>query len=314
MKKTTISTALVLFFCVFNVFCVFCEPAFAATGERRQAVALSVRNATYEKIMKEYLTNAGLPDAAVNIMQLFRVDLEGDGVDEVVIYAQNVVDPKKHANFWGQGDRPMLDITGEIKPSAEPGMYSVLLLRKIVGGKVREIPLVNFIVPKGAPQAGRPVPTVQRVSQFADLNGNGTLDIVFGSASHEGCSFSVAEVSKDGSFKVSPRNEADTGLYADIPDSGFPIPMLNGQPIPYENVFLPHEGWEVTTYVYPLKPSFFESYKKQLREAGFTDLGRAGRIESLWRYDRSSDGASLIVEMDHGESEFVINMLVNYLN
>ena len=294
--------------------CVTFGPVFAAAGEKRQATALSVKNATYEKIMKDYLKNAGLPNATVNIMQLFRVDLEGDGVDEVVIYAQNVVDPKKHAGFWQQGDKPMLDIMGEIKPSAEPGMYSVMLLRKIVGGKVREIPLVNFIVPKSKARVGGPVPTVQRVSQFADLNGNGTLDIVFGSASREGYSYNVVEVAKDGSFKVTPKNAADTDLYAGIPDKGFPIPIFNGAPMPYENYYPPHEGYEVAEYVYSLDPGFLESYKAQLRKAGFDDLGKVQSVDSLWRYERSSDGATLFVEIRLGDSNFSIGMLVNYLN
>ena len=101
--------------------------------------------------------------------------------------------------------------------------------------------------------------------------------------------------------------------YADIPD-GFPIPTLNGAPIPYEYVSLPEEGWMVTSYVYSIsEPGFMDSYKEQLREAGFVDQGSAGHIESLWRYDRSGDGASLIVEMFHEESNFSINMYVNYL-
>ena len=99
--------------------------------------------------------------------------------------------------------------------------------------------------------------------------------------------------------------------YSDIPDSGFPIPILGGGPAPYEYVSLPEEGWEVTSYVY--STGFMESYQEQLREAGFVDQGSAGHIESLWRFDRSGDGASLIVEMFHEESNFVINMYVNYL-
>ena len=102
-------------------------------------------------------------------------------------------------------------------------------------------------------------------------------------------------------------------LYADIPDGGFPIPMLDGAPAPYEYVSLPEEGWEVTSFVYSISGAgFMESYKEQLREAGFVDQGSAGHIESLWRYDRG-DGASLIVEMFHEGSNFSINMYVNYL-
>ena len=111
---------------------------------------------------------------------------------------------------------------------------------------------------------------------------------------------------------IALKDSAD--LYADIPDKGFPIPMLDGAPIPYEYVSLPEEGWEVTSYVYSISESgFMESYKEQLREAGFIDQGSVEHIESLWRYDRSSDGASLIVEMFHEESNFSISMYVNYL-
>jgi len=106
---------------------------------------------------------------------------------------------------------------------------------------------------------------------------------------------------------------ASDGLYAEIPDGGFPIPMLDGAPIPYEYVSLPEEGWAITTYVYSVSGAgFMESYKEQLREAGFDDQGSAAHIESLWRFDRSGDGASLFVEMFHEESNFCINMYVNY--
>ena len=167
----------------------------------RKAAALSVKNATYEKIMKEYLARNGLPDATVNIMQLFRVDLEGDGVDEVVIYAQNVVDPKKYADLWKQ-DKPMEEFMPVIKPVTERGMYSVLLLRKIVSGKVSEIPLVSFVASKGASPDEGSIPIVQCVYQFADLNGDGTLEIIFGGAHYEGYDYNVVEVRKNGSVEI----------------------------------------------------------------------------------------------------------------
>ena len=167
----------------------------------REAAALSAKNAAYEKIMKEYLARNGLSDTIVNIMQLFRVDLEGDGVDEAVIYAQNVVDPQKYFEFLKQ-DKPMEEIKREIKTSAEPGMYSVLLLRKIVNGKVREIPLVSFIAQKGTAPGDGSIPTVQRVYRFADLNGDGTLEIIFGSAHGEGFDYNAIEVLRDGSVET----------------------------------------------------------------------------------------------------------------
>ena len=104
----------------------------------------------------------------------------------------------------------------------------------------------------------------------------------------------------------------DLDLYIDIPDSMFPIPMLDGVVIPYEWYAPPEEGYEVTSYVYEGE-SFMESYKEQLQDAGFVDNGSVGWIESLWRYEREEDGATLIVEMFHEDERFVINMYVNYL-
>jgi len=37
-------------------------------------------------------------------------------------------------------------------------------------------------------------------------------------------------------------------------------------------------------------------------------------MESMWRYDRRSDGATLTVELLYGEDTFMIQMYVNYFN
>ena len=112
---------------------------------------------------------------------------------------------------------------------------------------------------------------------------------------------------------VTETDEEDApDIYIDIPDSMFPIPMLDGVVIPYEWCAPPEEGYEVTSYVF-VGESFMESYKEQLQDAGFVDNGSVGWIESLWRYEREEDGATLIVEMFHEDERFVINMYVNYL-
>ena len=102
-------------------------------------------------------------------------------------------------------------------------------------------------------------------------------------------------------------------LYANIPDKMFPIPMRNGEIIPYSEFSPPEEGYEVTTYIYT-GVDFMDSYKKQLRKAGFVDQGGGEWIESLWRYDRKEDGATLMVELFREGNKFAISMYVNYLN
>ena len=102
-----------------------------------------------------------------------------------------------------------------------------------------------------------------------------------------------------------------TDLYADIPDHDFPIPMIDGKIVSYDYVALPEEGYEVTTFVYG--EDFMQSYQKQLKKAGFVDQGKVEWIESLWRFDRNEDGATLMVEMFHEDGSFVISMYVNML-
>jgi len=101
-------------------------------------------------------------------------------------------------------------------------------------------------------------------------------------------------------------------LYAGIPDYQFPIPMIDGTIIPYDRFFPPEEWDIVTTYLFD-GVSLMESYQAQLRESGFIDNGSVEWIESLWRFDREEDGASLTVEMFHEDDSFIIVMYVNYL-
>ena len=103
-------------------------------------------------------------------------------------------------------------------------------------------------------------------------------------------------------------------FYAGIPDRMFPVPMRQGAIIPYNGFSPPEEGWIKTTYRYE-DAGFSELYKQQLKEAGFVEQeGAPEGMESLWRYDRSSDEASLLVELLNDEGRFIISMYINYLN
>jgi len=101
-------------------------------------------------------------------------------------------------------------------------------------------------------------------------------------------------------------------LYAGMPDKMFPVPTVDGKVVPYDEFYPGEEGYEVTTYKFKGK-SLMKSYQEQLREKGFVDYGSASYIESLWRYERSEDGATLVIEMFHEEDTFIINMYVTSL-
>ena len=151
----------------------------------RKAAALSTRNAVYQKAVEQYLAARG-ERAKPQIAQIFKIDLEGDGVDEVVISAMRL----KNAQ-WSAGNEPQH--SGMVF-RAEPGDYSLVLLRKIVAGKVREIPVCGFFAGKN--KDGRP-PTMHKVIGFADLDGDGVLEILTDSSYYEGFWFGVHAVQKD---------------------------------------------------------------------------------------------------------------------
>jgi hypothetical protein len=107
---------------------------------------------------------------------------------------------------------------------------------------------------------------------------------------------------------------AGPNWYANIPDNMFPIPMLDGVIIPYNSFSPPYHEWDISIYYVYIDTSVMKSYQAQLRDAGFVDHGSVQSVDSLWRYDRGDDGATLIVEMFNGGEMFSMNMYVNYLN
>ena len=106
----------------------------------------------------------------------------------------------------------------------------------------------------------------------------------------------------------------ESGLYANIPDNMFPVPMREGVVIPYDSFSPPGHESDIAIYYGFADEGVMELYKEQLRTAGFVDYGTVQSVESLWQYERSDTGATLIVEMYSGEERFSMNMYVNYLN
>jgi hypothetical protein len=75
----------------------------------------------YVDAVREFLEARRMSDPKVKITRILRVDLEGDGEDEVLINATNY--------FTEDGDVPM--------DTAAPGSYSIVLLRRVVAGRWR---------------------------------------------------------------------------------------------------------------------------------------------------------------------------------
>jgi hypothetical protein len=141
----------------------------------RPITALANSDATYLAVVRTVLRGQGFVRSKPIIEQAYRVDLDGDGTDEVVLTASS----------FGPN----------MTPSAKAGDYSFVLLRKIVNGRVRNLLVGKEFIRKniefGAP--GR-----FDIAGILDLNGDGKMEIVMGDAYYEGAGASVYEVTKTG--------------------------------------------------------------------------------------------------------------------
>ena len=124
---------------------------------------VGLNNQTYKTVVANFLRKKGIAKPVVKLAQALRIDLEGDGIDEILIAA----------TYYKDG----------ISFSAAAGDYSFVILRKVVGKKVVDHLLVGDFVT-------RPIkfgaPTENHISAIADLNGDGKMEIVLYGFYYEG--------------------------------------------------------------------------------------------------------------------------------
>ena len=141
--------------------------------------AIDVNNATYKTVVTTFLRRKGIIRPVVRIKEAFRVDLEGDGVEEVIL----------SATYYKNG----------LTSQAAVGDYSFVIVRKAVGKVVTDHLLEgDFILKKvdfGAP-------TENHVSAIADLNGDGKMEIVLNGSYYEGDFASAFEMKNGKPVKI----------------------------------------------------------------------------------------------------------------
>jgi len=126
-----------------------------------QEIALD--NATYKKVVGDWLKTKGILRPVIKITQAYRVDIEGDGTDEVIIVATN----------YKNG----------LTSSASVGDYSTMILRKTVGKTVKTYEIAGEYIKKKIEFGA---PSQFELTAIADLNGDGKMEIVMYGAYYEG--------------------------------------------------------------------------------------------------------------------------------
>ena len=124
--------------------------------------------------VRDFLKTKRIEQPKVNIENILRVDLDGDGEEEVLISA---------TNYFSKDER--------IPMRSPAGSYSMVILRRIVSGKVETQLVEGEFYPKAYRDAKGDdssfnAPNAYKVIAVLDLDGDGKMEIVVRSDYYEG--------------------------------------------------------------------------------------------------------------------------------
>ena len=125
----------------------------------------------YIDAVRDFLKTKGIDQPKVKIDSILRIDLDGDAEDEVLISA---------TNYFSKDDR--------VPMRSPAGSYSMVLLRRVVAGKVETQLVEGEFHPKAyvRKEDSFDAPNAYKVIATLDLDGDGKMEIVVGSNYYEG--------------------------------------------------------------------------------------------------------------------------------
>jgi hypothetical protein len=137
----------------------------------RKPRAMDTTQAVYVDAVSDFLQTKGIEQPKVKIDNILRVDLDGDGEDEVLISA---------TNYFSKDDR--------VPMRSPAGSYSMVLLRRVVAGKAETHLVEGEFHPKAyvSKEYSFDAPNAYKVVAALDLDGDGKLEVVVDSNYYEG--------------------------------------------------------------------------------------------------------------------------------
>jgi uncharacterized protein (DUF2141 family) len=135
---------------------------------------LSLTNKAYIKIASDFLRTKNIVASNVKLTQLYSVDLDGDGKQEIILSATRY--------------------SGGQLSSAKINDYSFTIVRTVAAGKAKNIEIGGEYIKKGFDFGA---PNTYFVSAVLDLNGDGKMEIVENWSYYEGTGSFALEF-KDG--------------------------------------------------------------------------------------------------------------------
>jgi hypothetical protein len=131
----------------------------------------------YVEAVRDFLNARGVADPKVQITRVLRVDLEGNGEEEVLISATNYFTNDK-SNDSSAAPFPEAPIH-----APQPGSYSIVILRRVVDGNVQTKLVAGEVYAKPDESVA---PNVYNLAAVLDLNGDGKLEVIVHSFYYEG--------------------------------------------------------------------------------------------------------------------------------
>lgn len=140
----------------------------------------STKQKVYVREAARLLKNLGLQKPEVHLTSVIRVDLDGDGTEEVVASAAHEVSGKSVPSNLGSYN------------------YSLIFLRRIVGSRVETVPLLSHVYKEDVEDnpAQKFYLSSIRINLLGifDLNGDGRMELLVHDSYYEGDSVIVYEV------------------------------------------------------------------------------------------------------------------------